>query len=94
MSSESRVTVWISLLFSKLPSNTTWWPSINKASDLSTMTRALAPRCKLFKLAEDRGLTIVEYGAQRAALHLSNVAWILTIEKIEQAPVLMEAPSL
>ena len=46
------------------------------------------------KLAEDRGLTVVEYGAQRVALHLSNVTWMLTVEKIEQAPVLMEAPSL
>ena len=52
MSSESQVTVWTSLLFSKLPSNTTWWPSINKASDSSTMTRALAPGCKLLKLAK------------------------------------------
>ena len=46
------------------------------------------------ELAEDRGLTVVEYGAQKAAPHLSNVAWMLTVEKIEQAPVLMEAPSL
>ena len=46
------------------------------------------------ELAKDRGLTVVEYGAQRAAPHLSNVAWMLTVEKIEQAPVLMEAPSL
>ena len=52
MSLESQVTVWTSLLFSKLPSNTTWWPSINKASDLSTMTRVLAPGCKLLKLAK------------------------------------------
>ena len=37
---------------------------------------------------------MVEYGAQRAAPHPSNVAWMLTVEKIEQAPVLMEAPSL
>ena len=46
------------------------------------------------ELAKDRGLTVVEYGAQRAAPHPSNVAWMLTVEKIEQAPVLMEAPSL
>ena len=52
MSSESRVTVWTSLLFSKLPSNTTWWPSISKASDSSTMTRALVLGCKLLKLAK------------------------------------------
>ena len=52
MSLKSRVTVYISLLFSKLPSNTTWWPSINKASNLSTMIRALAPECKLLKLAK------------------------------------------
>ena len=74
MSLESRVTVWTSLLFSKIPSNTTWWPSINKASNSSTMTRTLAPGCKLLKLAkglaEDRGLTVVEYGAQKAALVL------------------------
>ena len=37
---------------------------------------------------------MVEYGAQRTAPHPSNVAWMLTVEKIEQAPVLMEAPSL
>ena len=37
---------------------------------------------------------MVEYGAQRAAPHPSNIAWMLTVEKIEQAPVLMEAPSL
>ena len=37
---------------------------------------------------------MVEYGAQRAAPHLSNVTWMLTVEKIEQKPVLMEAPSL
>ena len=37
---------------------------------------------------------MVEYGTQRAAPHLSNVAWMLTVEKIEQAPVLIEAPSL
>ena len=48
----------------------------------------------LRKLAEDRGLTVVEYGAQKAALHLSNAAWMLTVEKIEQAPVLVEDPSL
>ena len=52
MSLESRVTVWTSLLFSKLPSNTTWWPSINKASDSSIMTRALALGCKFLKLAK------------------------------------------
>ena len=52
MSSKSRVTVWTSLLFSKLPSNTTWWPLINKALDSSIMTRALAPGCKLLKLAK------------------------------------------
>ena len=46
------------------------------------------------ELAEDRGLTVVEYGAQKAATHLSNAAWMLTVEKIEQAHVLMEAPSL
>ena len=37
---------------------------------------------------------MVEYSDQRAAPHLSNVAWMLTVEKIEEAPVLMEAPSL
>ena len=37
---------------------------------------------------------MVEYGAQRAIPHLSNVAWMLTVEKIEQALVLMEALSL
>ena len=37
---------------------------------------------------------MVEYGTQKVALHLSNVAWMLTVEKIEQAPVLMEALSL
>ena len=37
---------------------------------------------------------MVEYGTQRAAPHLSNVTWMLTVEKIEQAPVLMEASSL
>ena len=37
---------------------------------------------------------MIEYGAQRAVPHLSNVVWMLTVEKIEQAPVLMEAPSL
>ena len=52
MSSESQVTVWNSLLFSKLPSNITWWPSISKASDSSIMTKALAPGCKLLKLAK------------------------------------------
>ena len=46
------------------------------------------------ELAEDRGLTMVEYGTQKVALHLSNAAWMLTVEKIEQAPMLMEAPSL
>ena len=30
---------------------------------------------------------------QKAAPHLSNVAWMLTVEKIEQALVLMEAPN-
>ena len=87
MSSESQVTVWTSLLFSKLLSNITWWPSISKASNSSTMTRALTPRCKLLnlprELAEDRDLTVVEYGSQKAALHLSNAAWILKVEKIE-----------
>ena len=48
----------------------------------------------LRELAEDRGLTMVEYGTQRAAPHLSNVTWMLTVEKIEQTPVLMEALSL
>ena len=37
---------------------------------------------------------MVEYGAQRATPHLSNVAWMLSVEKIEQTLVLMEAPSL
>ena len=46
------------------------------------------------ELAKDRGLTVVEYGAQKAASHFSNVAWMLMVEKIEQAPMLMEAPSL
>ena len=46
------------------------------------------------KLAEDGDLIVVEYGAQKAANHLSNAAWMLTVEKIEQAPVLMEAPNL
>ena len=46
------------------------------------------------ELAEDRGLTVVEYGAQKAIPHLSNAAWMLTIEKIEHIHVLMEAPSL
>ena len=46
------------------------------------------------ELAEDQGLTVVEYGAQRVVPHLSNVAWMLMVEKIEQAPMLMEAPSL
>ena len=35
------------------------------------------------ELAEDRGLTVVEYGAQKATLHLSNASWMLTVEKIE-----------
>ena len=52
MSSESQVTIWTSLLFSKLPTNTTWWPSINKALESNTMTRALVPGNKLFKLAK------------------------------------------
>ena len=52
MSSESQVTVKISLLFSKLLSNTIWWPSISKASDFSIITRALALGCKLLKLAK------------------------------------------
>ena len=86
------------MLFSKLPSNITLWPSISKASDLSTMTRTLTPGCKLLnlpkELVEDQGLIVIEYGSQKAALHLSNVVWILTVEKIEQAPTLMEAPSL
>ena len=37
---------------------------------------------------------MVEYGARKAALHLSNAAWMMTIEKIKQAPVLIEALSL
>ena len=37
---------------------------------------------------------MVEYGAQKAAPYLSNAAWMLMVEKIEQAPVLMEAPNL
>ena len=36
---------------------------------------------------------MVEYGAQKTSPHLSNAAWMLTVEKIEHAPVLMEAPS-
>ena len=46
------------------------------------------------ELAEDRGLTMVEYGTQKAAPHLSNAAWMLTVEKIEQTLMLVEAPSL
>ena len=46
------------------------------------------------KLAKDRGLTVVKYGAQKVALHLSNASQMLTVEKIEHAPVLMEARSL
>ena len=76
MSLESHVTVWASLLFSKVPSNTTWWPSISKASDSSIMTRTLAPVLSFLylpkKLVEDQGLIMVEYGAQKATLHLSN----------------------
>ena len=37
---------------------------------------------------------MVEYGAQNAAHHLSNAAYMLTVEKIEQASVLIETPSL
>ena len=37
---------------------------------------------------------MVKYGAQRTVLHLSNVTWMLMVEKIEQTPVLMEAPNL
>ena len=37
---------------------------------------------------------MVEYGAQKAAFHLSNATWMLTVEKIEQTLVLMEAPNL
>ena len=37
---------------------------------------------------------MVEYGAQKVSLHLSNAAWMLTVEKIEQTPVLVEAPNL
>ena len=44
------------------------------------------------ELAKDRGLTVVEYGTQKAALDLSNAAWMLMVEKIEQAHMLMEAP--
>ena len=46
------------------------------------------------ELTEDRGLTVVEYGAQKAAPHLLNAVWMLTVEKSEHAYVLMEAPSL
>ena len=37
---------------------------------------------------------MVEYGTQKAAPHLSNTTWMMMVEKIEQAPVLMEALSL
>ena len=46
------------------------------------------------ELIDDRGLIVVKYDAQRAAPHLSNTAWMFTVEKIKQAPMLMKASSL
>ena len=37
---------------------------------------------------------MVKYGTQKVAPHLSKADWMLTVERIEQAPVLMKAPSL
>ena len=37
---------------------------------------------------------MAEYGSQKAIPHLSNAAWMLTVEKIEQTPVLIKALSL
>ena len=37
---------------------------------------------------------MVEYGTQKVAFHLLNATWMLTVEKIEQALVLMKAPNL
>ena len=36
---------------------------------------------------------MVEYGTQKAAPHLLNAAWMLMVEKIEHAHVLIEAPN-
>ena len=59
------------------------------------MTRALVCFLNLPReLVEDQGLTVVEYGAQKVALYLPNAVLILTVEKVEHAPVLMEVPSL
>jgi hypothetical protein len=89
ISLEERLTIWSSLVFSKHPSNTTWWPPISIASASDTIIRTPVSGCKLVKLVNGscqgsepkRGWTWYSEGSSSSCKrHLNVDGWESWIE--------------